>query len=62
VAGKASDIKVGDNGGRSLIILDKVVPNQIAAVHASVIFPCTIKSRRSFLLEWLTHVVPEKGT
>jgi len=39
----------GGDGGGSLISSDGVAPIQIVGVSASVIFPCTIKSRR-FLL------------
>ena len=38
------------DGGGSLISPDGVAPSQIVGVSASDIFPCTIKSRRSFLL------------
>jgi len=34
----------------SLISLDGVVPSRIVGVSSSIIFPCTIKSRRRFLL------------
>jgi len=40
---------VGDGGG-SLISPDGVAPSRMVGVSASVIFPCTTKSRRSFLL------------
>ena len=40
----------GDDGGGSLINLDGVVPSQIVGVSASVIFACSVKSRRRFLL------------
>jgi len=49
-AGRASRFKMGDDGGGSLISLDRVAPNRMVSVSASVIFPCTIKSRRRFLL------------
>jgi len=44
---------------------DGVTPSLIVGVSASDISPCTMKSRRSFLLEaffWhqLTRIVPEK--
>jgi len=42
--------KRGDDGGGSLISPDGVVPSRMVGVSASAIFPCTIKSRRSFLL------------
>jgi len=41
---------MGGDGGGSLISLDGVVPNRIVGVSASVIFPCTMKSRRRYLL------------
>ena len=64
---RASSVKMGYDGGGSLIIsLDGVAPSRIVGVSASVIFHCTTKarrrrSRRRFLL-WhrLTRVVPEK--
>jgi len=39
-----------DDGGGSLISLDGVAPSWMVGVYAYVIFPCTIKSRRRFLL------------
>ena len=50
MAGRASSVKMGDDGGVSLIGLDGVAPCRTVSVSASVIFPCTIKSRRRFLL------------
>ena len=50
MAGRAFGIKMGDDGGGTLINLDGMVPSRIVSVSASVIFPCTIKFRRSFLL------------
>ena len=51
MAGRASSIKiVGDDGGGSLISPDGVAPSWMVVVSASVIFPCTIKFRRIFLL------------
>jgi len=47
---KASGIKMGDDGGGSLISPDGVALTQIVGVSASVIFSSTIKSRRRFLL------------
>jgi len=47
---RASGIKMGDDGGGSLISLDKVAASQIVCVSASVIFPCTIKPRRRMFL------------
>ena len=41
---------MGGDGGGSLISLDGVVLNRIVGVSASVIFPCTMKSRRRYLL------------
>ena len=40
----------GIDGGGLLIGLDGVALTRIVSVYASVIFPSTIKSRRSFLL------------
>jgi len=42
--------KNGDDGGGSLISRDGVAPSHIVCVSAYVIFPCTIKCRKSFLL------------
>ena len=42
----ASGIKMGDDGDGSLISPDGVAPRQMVSVSASVIFPCTMKSRR----------------
>jgi len=47
---KASDIKLGIDGGGLLISRDGVARSRIVSVSASVILPSTIKSRRSFLL------------
>jgi len=49
MAGRASGIKMGDEGGGSLISPDGVVPSRMVSVSASDIFPCTIKSGRRFL-------------
>jgi len=46
---RASSVKIGDDGGGPLISPDGVAPSQMVGVSASVIFPCTTKSRR-FLL------------
>jgi len=46
--------KMGDDGGGALISPDGVAPSRVVGVSASVIFPCTIKSRR-FLLAPITH-------
>ena len=46
MAGRASGIKWGNDGGRSMISPDGVVPSRIVGVSANVIFPCTIKFRR----------------
>ena len=46
MAGRAS----GDEGRGLLISLDEVAPSRMVGVYASVIFPCTTKSRRRFLL------------
>jgi len=53
--------KWGDDGGGSLISLDGLAPSWIVGVYASVIFPCTIKSRRRFLLAPAHPGTPEKG-
>ena len=50
MAGRASGVKMGDEGGGSLISPDGVAPIRIVRVSASVVSPCTIKSRRRFLL------------
>jgi len=49
-AERASGVKMGDEGGGSLISLGGVASSRIVGVSASDIFSCTIKSRRSFLL------------
>jgi len=47
----ASGVKIGDEGGGSLISPDAVVPIRIVGVSASDISPgCTIKSKGRFLL------------
>jgi len=46
VAGWASGVKMGDDGGELLISPDGVAPSRIVSESASVIFPCTIRSRR----------------
>jgi len=48
-AGRASSVKIGDDGCGPLISPDGVAPSWMVGVPASVIFPCTTKSRR-FLL------------
>jgi len=40
----------GDDGGGLLISPDRVAPSPIVGLSTSVIFPCTTKSRRRFLL------------
>ena len=50
MAGRASGVKIGDDCGGSLIRPDGVAPNRMVGVSVSVIFPCTIKSKRRFLL------------
>jgi len=50
VAGRASSVKMEDDGGGSLISPDGVAPTRMVGVSASVIFSCTIKSRRRFVL------------
>jgi len=61
VAGRACGIKMGDDGGGPLISPVGVAPSQMVRVSASVIFPCTIKVQRRFLLAPAHLVVPEKG-
>ena len=51
--------KMGDDGGESLISPDGVAPSWIVGVSASVIFPCTMKSRRRFLLEMADPAVKQ---
>jgi len=49
-AGRASSIKMGgDDGGGLLISPDGVAASRMIGVSASVIFPCTIKSRSLYL-------------
>ena len=50
MAGRASVIKMGDEGGGSLISPDAVAPSRIVGMSAPNIFPCTMKSKRRFLL------------
>jgi len=47
--GRASNVKMRDDGDASLISPVGVAPCRMVGVSASVIFPCTMKSRR-FLL------------
>ena len=54
----ASGIKIGL---RELISLDGVASIRMVGESSSVIFPCTIKCRRRFLLAPFTWVVLEKG-
>jgi len=60
-AGRTSSVKMGDDGGGLLISPDGVVPSQIANVSASDVSPCTIKSRRRFLLALAHPGSPEIG-
>ena len=60
MAGSASSIKMGGEGGGSLISPDGVAPSWIVGMSASDIFPCTMKSKR-FLLAPAHPVVPEIG-
>ena len=48
MAGRASRVKMGDDGGGSQISLGGVAPIRMVGVFACVVFPCTIKSRRKF--------------
>ena len=51
MAGRASAVKKwGDDGGGPLISPDGVAPKWMVSVSSSVIFPCTMKSRRRFIL------------
>jgi len=43
VAGRASGVKMGDDGCGLLISLDGVAPNRTVGVSASVIFRCITK-------------------
>jgi len=45
-AGRASGVKMGDDGGGAPIVRMGVASRWIAGASASVIFPWTIKSRR----------------
>jgi len=54
--------KWGDDGGGSLFSADGVAPSWIVSVSASVTFPCTIKSRRSFFLAPAHPVSRQKRT
>jgi len=49
VTGRASGVKMGDDGGGSLFSPDGVAHSRIVGVSADI-SPCTIKSRRTFLL------------
>jgi len=46
VAGRASGVKVGDDGGCLLISSEGVTPSWTVGVCTSVIFPCTIKIQK----------------
>ena len=46
MAGRASGVKMGDDGGGSLISPDGVAPSRMVVVSASVIFHCTIKVQK----------------
>jgi len=48
--GRASGVKMGDDGGGSLISPDGVAPSRIVGVSASDVSPCTMKPRKIFLL------------
>ena len=49
-AGRASGVKMGDDGGWSLISPDGMAPTRMVGGSASLIFSCTMKSRGRFLL------------
>ena len=61
MAGRESGVKMGDDGGGSLISPDGMVLVWMVGVSAFVVFACTIKSRRFFFWHQLMQVVPEKG-
>ena len=46
MAGSTSSVKMGGDGGGSLISPDGVMPSQMVGVSASVTFPCTIKVQK----------------
>jgi len=50
VTGRVSGSEMGDEGDGSLFSPDGVAPSHIVGVSAFDVFPCTIKSRRRFLL------------
>ena len=52
---------MGDDGGGSRISPDGVTPSRIVGVSASDVFPCTIKSRKRFLLSPAHPGSPGKG-
>ena len=56
-AGRASSIKIGDDGCGSLISTGGMAPSRMVDVSPSVIFPCTMKSRRSLFLLSPAHPV-----
>jgi len=53
---KASAVKMGDDGNKSLVSPDGVAPIWMVSVSAHVIFPCTIKFRRRLLLLAPAHL------
>jgi len=59
VAGRASDVKMGDDGGGLLISPIGEAPSWMVGVSASVIFPCSIKIQK-FLLAPAHPVSPGK--
>ena len=61
MAGRASSVKMGDDGDGPLISPDGVALSWIVDVSASAIFPCTLKSRSLFFWDQLTQVVLENG-
>ena len=60
MAGRASSVKMGHEGGGLLVSPDGVAPSRIVGVSASDISPSTIKSRRSFLLAPAHPGIPGK--
>jgi len=62
VAGRASGVKMGDDGHGSLIRLDGVAPSQMVDVSASVHLPLHHKSPEEyFFWHCLVWAVQEKG-
>ena len=60
MAGRASGIKMGDDGSGSLISPDVVAPIQIVGVCLCYL-PLHHSLEEHFFWHWLTRIVPEKG-